>query len=126
MYLRSSFFHATFQEDSDSHHPQKAFFLNLKQHPTVPNILSKTNLPLQRCCRVGPLERRLPRLRHELLSSAAPATRAVRVHRGAPGVVDAAAAGEGYGARSSQGYQGQSRGGVVRVVGWMMVGDMNP
>ena len=56
--------------------------LNLKQHPTVPNILSKP---------------------------AAPA--AVRVHRGAPGVVDAAAAREGYGARSSQGHQGQSQGG---------------
>lgn len=60
----------------------------------------------------GPPEWRLPRLRHELLSSAAPATRAVRVHRGTPGVVDAAAAGEGYGGRSCQGGQGKGQGGM--------------
>ena len=87
MYLRSSFFHATFQEDSDSHHPQKAFFVNLKQHPTVPNILCRCASPSRSAWS--------------------------RWRGGCPWRV---------GARSSQGHQGQSQGGVVRVVGWMMVG----
>ena len=84
--------------------PPKHQFLFPKEK--LPSHNNNPLLSVQRCINSppplsGPPEWRLPRLRHELLSSAAPATRAVRVHRGTPGVVDAAAAGEGYGGRSS-------------------------
>lgn len=107
--------------------PQNQFFSKRKsilpqQQPSPLRCINPTTSP-------GPPEWRLPRLRHELLSSAAPATSPVRVHRGTPGVVDAAAAGEGYGGRSGQGGQGKGQGGMwwveVGGIGWMMWVDMN-
>ena len=119
------FIHTTFLEDHISPPPNIHFCFQKKNyHPTTTTLSSPFSVAsIPPPTSPGPPEWRLPRLRHEFLSSAAPAARAVRVHRGTPGVVDAAAAGEGYGGRSGQGGQGKGQGGmwwveVGGLVGW--------